>query len=111
MTLQIIPIQNAAELGALFFTVDLDGVTFEANFQFNSREGFWYFDIQDLEGNIIRSGVKVISNWPVIRLDVSQLRPAGELLFVDTRSDRGNPGLADLGANTFFAYVPEADLP
>ena len=110
MALEIIPIQDAGDLGAFFFTVDLDGVTFQALFQFNSREGFWYFDLQDLEGNVIRSSVKAIINWPVIRLDVSQLRPAGELVFVDTRSERTDPGLADLGETALFSYLPEADL-
>lgn len=110
MTVEIIPIEDAGINGAFFFTVDLDGVTFQIDFQFNSREGFWYFDIQDLEGNIIRSSVKAVINWPSIRLDRSTLRPAGELMFIDTRTEPSDPGLYDLGENVVFGYFPEADL-
>lgn len=111
MAVEIIPIKNAGKDGAFFFTVDLDGVTYQCDFQLNSREDRWYFDLQDLEGNIIRSSVKAIENWPVIRLDVSEERPAGELMFLDTRTDSEAPGQDDLGENAFFTYIPEADLP
>jgi len=110
MALEIIPIENAGEAGAFYFTVDLDGVTYALAFQYNSREGYWYFDIQDIEGNLVRSSVKAVINWPVLRLDVSQLRPAGELLFVDTRTERSDPGLDDLGETAVLGYLPEADL-
>jgi hypothetical protein len=110
MTVQIIPIEDAGTNGAFYFTVDLDGVTFQLAFQFNSREGFWYYDIQDLEGNVIRSSVKAVINWLSIRLDQSQLRPAGELLFIDTRTEPSDPGLDDLGENVVLGYIPEADL-
>jgi hypothetical protein len=102
---------NAATLGAFVFTVDLDGVDFQVRFQFNSRESFWYFDLLDAERNVLRAGIKVVSNYPMLRLfrDL-ETRPAGELMSFDTRLEPGDPGLEDLDFSSVFGYADEDDL-
>lgn len=106
-----IQLTNAAALGAFTLTVDLDGVDFQLQFQFNSREGFWYFDLLDTTQTILRSGVKVVSNYPILRLyrDVES-RPAGELMSFDTRLTPADPGLDDLDVNSIFGYADADDL-
>ena len=49
------------DLAIYQMSVDLEGVTFNFDFQFNRREGFWYFDLSDADGVLIRSGIKVVT--------------------------------------------------
>jgi len=110
MTTEIIPITDAGTLGAFYFVVELDGTDFQCSFQFNSREGFWYMNLFDTAGNRIRSGLKVVINWPTIRLDRSEDRPLGEILFLDTRDVPSDPGLDELGEDVVMGYAPVADI-
>jgi hypothetical protein len=111
MATTIIPMEDAADLGQFLFSVDLDGVNYQFDMRYNEREGFWYFNISDVDGNIIRSGVKVVSNWPLIRLLMDSNRPAGELITIDTRYQPLDPGLSDLGIDVLFGYEEEATVP
>ncbi len=106
-----IPLTNAATLGAFILRVDLDGIDYQLQFQFNSREGFWYYNLLDAERNILRAGIKVVSNFPMLRLyrDVEN-RPAGELISIDTRISPQDPGLADLNVSSIFSYADADEL-
>lgn len=105
MNFYVIPMEDAPELGAFYLNVELSGSTYQLNFQYNSREGFWYFDLLDVDGNYIRSGIKIVSNYPLIRLAMMQGRPLGELIAIDTRSIKADPTLEDLGNAVVFGYV------
>ncbi len=105
MPVYTISLDNAAELGAFRFSADFDGTDFRLHFQHNSREDAWYFDLLDLDGDPLRSGIKVVSNFPLIRLFVEHSRPAGELLSLDTRNTPADPGLADLNVSSIFGYA------
>jgi hypothetical protein len=106
-----IPLTNAAALGAFNLTVDLDGVDYQLRFQYNSREGFWYFDLLDSAQNVLRSGIKVVSNFPMlIRYRDLEARPAGELISFDTRLEPLDPGLEDLDLSSVFGYADADDL-
>lgn len=100
----IIDNADAASLGAYFFTVELDGSDYEFRFQFNAREGFWYFDLLDADGNYIRAGVKVVSNFPVLRTCVATNKFPGLLAFLDTRDRPFDPGLEEFGVEVVQAY-------
>jgi len=108
MSTFIIAIAGAADNGNFYFTVDLDGIDYQITFLFNEREGFWYFDLADTEGNKIRSGVKCVVNFPLLRLLKSLGRPPGELLVLNTQTVPTDPGLADLGVGSVLAYAEEA---
>lgn len=104
MAFWIIPTDNAGELGAFFESVDLDGITFQLEFQYNSREGFWYFNVLDADGNQLRSGIKVVINWPLLLRDQSLDAPAGDLMCLDTRPKPQDPSLEELGKDGVMAY-------
>lgn len=108
---ETIQIVDAETLGAFFFTVELDGSTFQLSFQYNSREGYWYFDLLDDENTPIRQGVKCVINWPVIRLCREEGRPLGEVLIVDPKAEALDPTLQNLGVDGVLTYVPQAELP
>lgn len=88
--------------------VTLDGATFTLSFLFNAREGFWYLDIFDLQGNRIRSGIKIVINFPLLRLIASLDAPPGELIAVDPTGADLEPGLTDLGDAATLVYVEAA---
>jgi len=110
MTVSNIPIKNAETLGTFTFTVDLEGTDWEFDFKYNDRDSHWYFDLYDIDRNLIRAGVKAVINWPVIRLIRDTNRPLGEVMFVST-SGTGDPVLANLGTDVVFCYIPSDDLP
>jgi len=111
MSVVTFPIENADQLGAFNFTAVLDEVEFRFHFRFNEREGFWYFDISNLAGVPLRSGVKCVVNFPVIRLMSLASRPKGEILILDTRNNPQDPGLTDLGVFGIFTYVLQDQVP
>jgi hypothetical protein len=106
----IIPTPDAKDLGNFFFDVDLDGVLYQLNFEYNEREEFWYFDILDLEGNEIRSGIKCVVNWPFLIFTSNPNRPAGQLLCLDARENSEDPTLDNFGIDVFFAYSEEVTV-
>ena len=110
MAVYTISLDGAAELGAFAFIADLDGTDYRLRFQLNSREGFWYFDLLDLDGNQLRSGIKVVSNYPMLRLFMAIARPRGELLSIDTRPEPTDPGREALNVTSVFAYMDIAEI-
>lgn len=90
--------------------VDLEGVTYTLDFQYNSREGAWYFDLLDAEGTAIRPGVKVVVGVPLLRLVQGAARPAGEMLALDQSGEDEEAGLEDLGDRVLLTYAEAADV-
>lgn len=90
--------------------VELEGEVFTLNFQFNDRDQAWYFDIEDFTGVPIRSGVKIVSDFPLTRLLASQERPAGEFIGTTTTVDDRDPLEEDLGSRVLFTYVESTEL-
>jgi hypothetical protein len=107
MAVLIIPLETASELGNLNFTTSMDGVTYKVFLKYNAREDFWYVSLEDLEDNSIRTGLKIVSNWPLLRLMKGTPRPAGELMAIDTRVFAIDPDLSEFGAEIEFSYIEE----
>lgn len=105
MSVNIVDILNAKELGALKFSVTLDGIDYQLEFRHNSREDNWYMDLLDVAGNALRSGIRCVINFPLIRLMREDTRPPGELFCLDTRQIPNDPLLEDLGVNSIISYV------
>jgi len=103
--------QDAGELGAFNFTANLDESDYRFDFRYNKREGFWYFDMTDVLGNQLRSGIKCVINFPVIRTMAQQTRPPGEIMILNTQTSPLDPGLDDLGTISFFSYTEEDQIP
>lgn len=91
--------------------VELDGASFTLRFLFNDREGFWYFDLFDLLGARVRSGIKVTTGTPLLRLVANAIRPPGEIVAIDTTGEDVEAGLGDLGDTVTLTYTEESSLP
>lgn len=104
MSVLTIPITNAESRGAFYFTVDLEGASYEFRFQWNARASFWYFDLLK-DGEPVRSGVKCVINWPTLWRHAELDRPPGEILVIDSSERPLDPGLAELGNAALLTYV------
>lgn len=111
MALATFPTPNASQDGNFFFVAELDGAEYQLYFKYNEREDTWYLDISDLQGNAIRSGMKMVVNFPFMRTCMISERPPGEFTALDTLSDPRDPGLDDLDERVTLVYEEEATLP
>ena len=106
-----IQIPTRIDLGIYRMQVDLDGETFTLDFQFNEREGAWYFDLADEARSPIRSGIKVVTGFSLTRLIRDLRRPKGEMVAVDTTGQRREALLDTLGSEVVLTYVEAVDVP
>jgi hypothetical protein len=91
--------------------VELDGVTFRFVFNWNVREGRWYFDLNDIADNPVVSGRAVTLNTPLLGyLRRSTSYPAGDLIVIDTSNSNTDASLTDLGDRVIMLYITGADL-
>ena len=109
MATRIIPTRS--DLGAYFFQIELDRIVFTLRFQFNDREGFWYFDLIGADAQVIRGSIKVVSNFPLLRLITDLARPPGEIIALDTTGQGIEATLESLGSEVLLAYEDAATVP
>jgi hypothetical protein len=72
--------------------VQLDGREFGLRLRFNSRSGFWFLTLSDVDGNVLVAGRKLVRGAPLLTRSRDPRLPLG-LLMVDGPTD---PGLTDL---------------
>jgi len=106
MPYYIIPMPDAQDDRNFIVTVDLSGIDYRLNFHHNHREDFWYYDLLTAEEVPLRTGLKVVSNYPMLRLFVDITKPDGELICVDTYAVTRDPALDDLHYRNPFGQVP-----
>jgi hypothetical protein len=83
----------------------LDGVDYLFRFLWSQRDGHWSIDVADQDGVAIASGVRLVTNWPLMRTCVDPRRPPGILAVMDTTSaNDADPGFADLGSRFVLTY-------
>lgn len=80
----------------------LDGSDFILSFDYSGREDRFYLSIADSAGVAIVSGIKLVTNWPLLGKVSDTRRPKGELLAFDPLDGvegavYGPPGFRDLG--------------
>lgn len=91
-------------------SVTLDGVVFNLQFRFNQRDDAWTLNVLDESQNRIKSGIKLVANFPLLRLVRDLRRPAGELVSLDVRVLPAPPRQEELGDIIDLAYTDEAGV-
>lgn len=82
----------------------LDGRTYRLLFRWNSREGFWYLTLSDLDDVPIAASLKLVPGAALLRhVTDFDRRPPGELFMV------GTPGRDTLGTEAVLTYLDAAE--
>ncbi|MEI6806852.1 MAG: hypothetical protein WCK49_10180 [Myxococcaceae bacterium] len=61
---------------------ELDGKTYNLEFEFIERENFWMLHISDQDGIPLVCGIKLVADWQLLRRDLGVM--GGELLLLNT---------------------------
>lgn len=92
-------VPNAAEVAYSRQKTRLDGRDYVLTFSYNEREDRWYLSLYDDEDKPILLGLKLVSNFPLLRhYHWDERVPPGELMAVDLATNLSPPpGFAELG--------------
>jgi len=104
MSVQELPVRS--DFKAYSFQVNLDGQVYEIKIRFNTRVGRWYINIKDTSGNEILSGIKLLTNIPLIGQYQSLANlPPGEFMCIDETGYNKDAGINDLGNDVKLVYI------
>ena len=95
---------------AYSYTIALEGRDYVLRFVYSERCGDWHLSIFDADESPIVTGIRVVSNFPLLhRLNDARL-PPGMLIALDMGRVAKDPGLEDFGARVRLAYLSAEDI-
>lgn len=108
--MSVIVIPTRTDLTHYEFSQVLDGVSYVLEFRWNIREESWYLDIRLDDGTRVASGVKIVTDWALLRGVRSASRPLGEFVAFDTSGNRQDPKIDNLGSVVKLFYFDASGL-
>ena len=90
--------------------VELDGVEYQAEFKFNTRDDAWYMSLYDIEGLPLRTGVRIVNGWQLFRTWTSEERIAGKLVSVNSGNLSEPPNFSQFGLDAQLIYVEKSTV-
>jgi hypothetical protein len=76
----------------------LDGRVYTLYLDWNQWAATWYMHLADVEDEPIVCGIRLVTNWPLLRFYKYEPRmPPGEMIAHDLTGDGSPPGLNDFG--------------
>ncbi len=95
----------------LYFTVTvtLDGVTYELEYNWNHRCGFWSITVSDSAGNVLIAGVKIVLEFDLFKRYSKTALPKGLFIAIRDGLDKAKLRFDELGKNANIIYVTEAE--
>jgi hypothetical protein len=106
----MLTIPTRTDSGNYIFSVELEEIVFFFEFYFNERDQSWFFDLLDSSSNVIRYGIKCVTNWQLLQRIATAGRPPGEVVCGDTTGEDRRAGLEDLGDEIDFVYFLESEV-
>ncbi len=88
------------------FSVQLDGVEYVLRAQWQDRDESWYLDVLTAALVPVFMGARIAVGVPLLFQLVAEVRPAGDLIPIDTTGGDNDPGLDDFGIDE---SLPEAE--
>ena len=108
MAIHILPVVPSIAFYRIGVTIE--DVHYVMDFQWNSTESAWYFDMYDLDENPIIVGVKVVLGAFLGRTANALPFKDGILVAVDTTRKGKEAGFDDLGTRVELRYLPTLDF-
>jgi hypothetical protein len=87
----------------------LDGRTYLLELRWNGRQARWFLDLYTANGSVIRTGILIRVNWPLLRLVTDERAPPGVLMAIDRSGALKDPGLTELGSRVELLYFDESE--
>jgi hypothetical protein len=94
------------------YDIELGGETFTLDFTYDERVQSWYMDIRDASNVVIRSGVRLVADFPLLSRSKLDTLPEGALLAIDiTGQGKDIEAQEELGDRVQLVFVPDSDIP
>lgn len=88
----------------------LDEVVYTFVVRWNGRASSWFFDLYDVDGEIIIAGVRIVTGVMLGRRSTDPRMPKGAIMAHDLSGEGLDAGRDDLGTRVRLYYYPAADL-
>ncbi len=91
----------------------LDGREYLLRILHNQRENTWYLTLLNTQEEVIKAGIKIVPNWPLLRKFHYDIRvPPGDIFAIVQTTDDSTPGLGELGIDqrVRLVYFDEAEV-
>jgi len=97
---------------AFRYTIAIDGENFVFAFRWQQRNSAWYLTIRLADSTVIRSGIRLIENWPLNGRDLDPRMFNGVLILLRLDGKTGPPTYDDFQrGNVTLTLITGDDLP
>lgn len=84
--------------------VPLDGVNYILDLRWSARANGWFLDLLDDAEDPIRTGIRLVANWNLLRLITDERVPRGFLMAFASGGD-ADPTFETLGTEVSLLYL------
>ncbi len=84
--------------------VPLDGLNYILDLRWSERANGWFLDLFDDAEDPIRTGIRLVANWNLLRLIADERVPRGVLMALASGGD-ADPTFETLGTEVSLVYV------
>lgn len=108
MAVEILTLDSSHEYQQVEF--QLDGETFRMTFRWNKRIDSWIISLYEFDDTPIAVGRRITVGNFLFPWLVTENRPVGQLIAIDTEDEDADPGHDDLGSRVVVAYLDRDEL-
>jgi hypothetical protein len=92
------------------FSTTLENVDYIFDVHWNARDAAWYFDLLDIDENMIRAGNKIVLGALPGRRSSSASFPPGVFVVLDTSGSGVDASYEDLGVRIVMHYYTQEEF-
>jgi hypothetical protein len=110
MAIEVLPLFNGR--AAYEYNIVIDSVSYRLVFTWANRHGSWYLDILENDSTPIRTGIRVILDYPLTLRDAANALMFDGMLILQRVDDQTRePTLQDMGNTVELVLVTDEDIP
>lgn len=91
-------------------SISFNGRIWRLRFRWNTRDQSWSMDVLDAERTPVLLGVKVVSDWLLLRRYAQDELLEVDIVSVDTSGQAEEPGRDDLGARVMVLFTTKDEV-
>jgi hypothetical protein len=105
------PYEPAATVATYDYSIPLGSQTFRLRLRWDERSAGWYLSISTAADVLLRDGIRLVVDFPLLLQLKHDDRPDGELFLFDTEDTGAECGADELGWRCKLAFVPSDEFP